>query len=669
MKKRIGIYVGSLYFPAERIHKWDENNLQSGGIGGSEIWAIELASQLEAKGYHVMVFADCEMWHYAVDGVEYIPENCFDVICKYTKFDYFITSRRTYELSEAINCENIYIMAHDPFILWAENYNSLHMDLVKKITYQSDFQKEELKKKYAGLTDDDFFRTFQAINPSLYKNADQYVKKNKMLWSSHKIRGARILIEKILPLIRKWVPDFEIDVCGYVNDIEDNYFKAEGVNILGNISKEELCRRQMESKIWIYPNWGKFEDGRINDETFCITAIENAFAKNALFVADRTCFSTTLNGYDGFVGTHLFGDSNILDESLIDDFAQEIANVAVKALTDDAYRIKLAENAYEICKEYTWENAAETFINEFENGIKPIRNNAAPSIKKDLILMTGVFRVDNLHKVFQSIKEIFKSNNVNITWLLCYDQHNAKGDISSVLEECKKYQNENPSFGWLFFPVGEDNNPHYGGDLFNGPLQWIKKNWFPSSDPWVYILDDDNTVCPLMGERINEMLTCAETKDKNVVYLNIMYENGIIAPVCNNTFFYECTRTGWIPYYVITDPSQIITKYSCIEDFGFYSNKLKYDEDIFHYLINHVESMCFPEEWHPTNDFSLNRYQTTHNGISSKEDIDKWYDVLSNDNIAKNCALTVCTNDGGNKAFNVDSKIIKEIFEKYLLNE
>ena len=45
-----------------------------------------------------------------------------------------------------------------------------------------------------------------------------------------------------------------------------------------------------------------------------------------------------------------------------------ITNEAIKILKDDEYRIKKAEEAYNICKKYTWENAADSWIKVFNNG-------------------------------------------------------------------------------------------------------------------------------------------------------------------------------------------------------------------------------------------------------------------------------------------------------------
>ena len=79
--KRIAIFNGPLTMPAQYVHTWDERNLETGGIGGSEVWAIMLASQFQKDGNKATVFCDCNSFHYAADGVEYIPYRNFKSIC------------------------------------------------------------------------------------------------------------------------------------------------------------------------------------------------------------------------------------------------------------------------------------------------------------------------------------------------------------------------------------------------------------------------------------------------------------------------------------------------------------------------------------------------------------------------------------------------------------
>ena len=91
--KKIAIFAGHLFFPADSMHTWDEKNLETGGIGGSEVWAIMLASQFQKDGNKATVFCDCDNWHFAPDGVEYIPYRNIQSVCAYADYDLLIVSR------------------------------------------------------------------------------------------------------------------------------------------------------------------------------------------------------------------------------------------------------------------------------------------------------------------------------------------------------------------------------------------------------------------------------------------------------------------------------------------------------------------------------------------------------------------------------------------------
>ena len=104
-----------------------------------------------------------------------------------------------------------------------------------------------------------------------------------------------------------------------------------------------------------------------NEETFSITAIENGAARNALILSDWGCWYTTLKGYEGFVGNGLFENPMMpMDEQYWDVYADIIARRAIKCLTNETYRKKLADSAYEVSKKYTWAYAADSFEKEWK---------------------------------------------------------------------------------------------------------------------------------------------------------------------------------------------------------------------------------------------------------------------------------------------------------------
>lgn len=360
MKKVIGIYT---YYHGINEPFWDE---YSENLGGSETWTIEIAKEFQKKGYHTIVFGHPQFWHFAPSGVEYVPREIFKARCEYQHFDYFISSRTAEELNAEIVCPNIYIMSHEAIINKANNYIDLKPNLFRKIGYLSEWHKDILKAQYDGLSENDFFKTFNGIDPLLYANVDENKKRNLMVWSSCKERGLKYFINAIFPCIKRFIPDFELAICSYNNNIPGEYKIMEGITILGKQTKQELADLQKQAKIWVYLNYGIDEETYFRcHETFCLTAVENAFAKNALICSNATGLASTLEGYSGYIGTNLDLSYFNMTREVRNLLKDEAIDKAITLLTNEEERLDLANEAFNICKKYTWENAADEWIEMF----------------------------------------------------------------------------------------------------------------------------------------------------------------------------------------------------------------------------------------------------------------------------------------------------------------
>lgn len=339
MKKVVGIYCGYVVG-----HYWDECSLNS-GIGGSETWAIYVSAELQKRGYHVIVFNETETWHFSADGVEYVPFQMFNDRCQYQHFDYFITSRRTEEIDYNISCDNIFLMMHD-LSLFNDDFK---LDRIKKIGCLSNFHAENTKAIYPGVKfrKDNFFITCNGVNHDLYKETFQ--KENMMVWSSCRERGLPQFMDYVYPLIKEKVPDFKVIFADY-NSIPYNDDRLEYKSCL---SKKELAELQLRSKIWIYP--ATFY------ETFCITAVENAMAGNAIITTDIGALPDTLKGYKGIFGNNYLDFACNVDVESYKKTAEKIAEMAVILLQNESLRFNYAREAYNICKDYTWEKAADSW--------------------------------------------------------------------------------------------------------------------------------------------------------------------------------------------------------------------------------------------------------------------------------------------------------------------
>lgn len=368
--KKIGIYCYTIH----KDYVWDEFSWEDGSVGGSETWAIKLSNELSKRGYEVYLFGNPRMEHDSEFGVHYLNNSSFYGLCDKVKFDQIILSRTVECLDSIKNCDNIYVMMHDIDII---GFNQSYIGKIKKIMCQSEFQRDVVMSKYK-IPIEKFFMTFEAIDHNFYDRYSNVEKRNKMVFSSGFGRGVRWLSEQVFPKIKKEIPDFELDICGHFDgDIIISSLKQDGINVLGRLGKEELAKIQSESKIWIYPNHGYDSEYNRNDETFCITAIENAYAKNACILGDWGCFSSTLKGYSGFVGNKLYSNRiEPMDYENMDSFAEELANDAIKCLKNEEYRLSKVNSSYEISTKYTWKNVADNIEEMFdmkeESGLKTL---------------------------------------------------------------------------------------------------------------------------------------------------------------------------------------------------------------------------------------------------------------------------------------------------------
>ena len=371
VKRVIGIYCGGY----NSLSVWDDEIVRNGGAGGSETWAVEIASEFQRRGFHVIVFGKPPCWHFAADGVEYVPVENFEWRCEYQHFDYFIFSRTVLPLTTKLNCSNVYLMAHEYMIWGAQDFSDLKMDRVCKISTLSDYHTKEFLSAFNGLTKDRVFRSFNGINFELYEKNKGKTKENSMVWSSCRERGLDFLLERVLPLIRREVPDFKVKLCGYYDNFSE-FEGREGVEILGKLGKEKLAEEQSKSKIWVFPNTGivSTQPSTIYlHETFCITAVENATAGNAIVCFPTGGLTSTLEGYSGFIGKNFVEDFylntgdyfDIINPNNFDAAAKIMAMQSIKILKDDTLRFQLSDEVNYICKKYTWKNAVNCWLKEW----------------------------------------------------------------------------------------------------------------------------------------------------------------------------------------------------------------------------------------------------------------------------------------------------------------
>lgn len=254
MKKVVGIYHNAPF---------NESFFEK-GCGGTETWVIQIAKKFVKRGYHTIIFCDCKEWVFTKNGVEYVPIELFDNRCNYQYFDYFImtTTLNEYIYNRILNngCKNIYVQSHDKFIWYQETYNEKYIYTnekyteIKKYIALTNFHKKNLHE-YNQIPLDKIEVIGNGLDSDIFNEVDKFstIRDNNILFTSVYTRGGDILVNKILPLVLKVIPDFNVHLCGYVQNFPQELYNHPHVKILGLLNKENYYTELRKHKVWFYP--------------------------------------------------------------------------------------------------------------------------------------------------------------------------------------------------------------------------------------------------------------------------------------------------------------------------------------------------------------------------------------------------------------------------------
>lgn len=255
MKKVIGIFYNA---------KFSESSFET-GCGGSDAWVIQIAKEFVLKGYHVIVFCNCDAWALSFNMVEYVPISLFGHRCTYQHFDYFIMTRAfnedIYNMVVDTGCENIYVQSHDMFI-WNQDmyvekfiYQEGKYPYLKKFIALTPYHQWELMT-YNQIPEDKIAIIGNGLDSHTFSKVDEEPmeeKDNSILFTSVYTRGGDILVEHILPLVKKEIPDFKVKLCGYADVFPEHIKSNPDVEILGMLTKEEYYREFRKHRVWFLP--------------------------------------------------------------------------------------------------------------------------------------------------------------------------------------------------------------------------------------------------------------------------------------------------------------------------------------------------------------------------------------------------------------------------------
>lgn len=313
--------------------------------GGSQTWMLEVSKAFSNMGYTVHMFCNTRMHKYK--NIVFIPKDKFEEVIQYATYDKFIFCRGCYKIDK-IQSPDVSLMMHDETMFNLDNSN---IDKLSHIYFLSQYAMDVFTKTYGNNFISKYKLTCNGIDYSLYETKCQ--KENMMVWSSCVERGYSFFIHKVLPLILDEVSDFKVNVCQYK---DKSIELGRNTTYIGKCNKKELANLQLKAKIWCYPNLGyltqPFQYGKSFNETFCITALENAAAGAHIVCGANGGLLTTISN-DKLVCREFFEHNKVINE---DEYAKQLAHFAILCLQD-----KL-DLRYDDHHKYTWDNAAKSLL-------------------------------------------------------------------------------------------------------------------------------------------------------------------------------------------------------------------------------------------------------------------------------------------------------------------
>lgn len=384
----------------------DATTLKTKALGGSETWLMQISKEF-SKNHNVDVY--CNAKEEFKDGnVNYIPVNkmILSLYKQEDKYDFVILNRvvnnwntNIIALLKQYNVtQSVYLQLHDLSLLINDNIvnmgdndtivKNLLMDpIVKGIVTLNEWHGNNLLLQYPVLKSKKFIYIANGVDLNLFKYKNNKNRDNRILWSSCLERGLDILIKYIYPIVKREVPDFGIDIAGY-NDLSALNINSLDINVLGNLSKDQLYKEMSKHKCWFYP--GTFA------ETFCITLLENIL--NGVTPISPFTYGTRPTISEEYAN-ELWEENVDFSNEGSPEFSRAIqiaSQKIISILKDNNYRIdeKLVKRA----KQFTWDKSVQKYIDAYNE-------NKETQYKYDGVFLAMTANSDFFKQARQNVEE------------------------------------------------------------------------------------------------------------------------------------------------------------------------------------------------------------------------------------------------------------------------
>ena len=195
-----------------------------------------------------------------------------------------------------------------------------------------------------------------------------------------------------------------------------------------------------------------------------------------------------------------------------------------------------------------------------------------------ILLVTATLRTDNLPAIAENIVSRFSGQTTYTPfWVICLDQYHADTNTLKI-KKLEVYLLEH-SIQYKIYYQGSADSANYGGALMNAPLQDIKNHYAGDSNPWIYVLDDDN----IISRNFIRFLNTYTSKDDTIWMMNMLDEYG------SHVFSRKADRLAYINgtgpnagYRIIhpcaaCDPSQLLIRLNKFLEIGGFDSIRAYD--------------------------------------------------------------------------------------------
>ena len=303
--------------------QWDPEHLSSENskASGSEIMAINVASELTKLGYKCYIFGNFNFNQKILDGIEYRNANDFISFAERNIIDWLVISRSFDNLYYPDTVKKVYLWVHD-MLPYSSNDNLIfqtHKTKFKKVLCLSNWHKN-LVSDELGIPLSNIHVTRNSIDIKRYIHTTPIVKQPlRFIYASAYYRGLTRLL-KLFPRIKARFPSAELYI--FCNDLEieqQNLIDTmDGVKYSPRVSQNQIAIEFLKSDIWFYPTEFK--------ETYCIIALEAQ-------MGEALCVTTDCGSLQETVGNRgVVMSKNSTDDEMLKKLFFVLENPTIKNL-------------------------------------------------------------------------------------------------------------------------------------------------------------------------------------------------------------------------------------------------------------------------------------------------------------------------------------------------